>query len=131
MRLSEAEVRKWVKLYSDEIMHFNEEDIEYVVRMGQYLDVILLPDNAGLVGYITYKDFDCKKKMNVVILYCRPEKRGLYIGYMFRKIEEVAKQEGVTDIILGASASGYKEEKFNKMLNRFGYSSCASYIKRI
>lgn len=111
-------------------MHFSAEDIEYVVKFGQYLDVILLPDDAGVVGYTIVKDFDCKKKMSMVLFYCRPEKRGLYLRYMFRKIEEIAKQEGVTKVIIGNSVSGYKEEKFNRMLSYFGYKS-GGYSKEI
>lgn len=131
MKLSEAEVRKWVQIYSDDIMHFNEGDKEYVTRLACGLDAEILPEDSGVIGYYVYKDFDCKKKLNVVILYCRPEKRGQYIRYMFRRIEEIAKQEGASDIIIGASDSGYKEARFNKVVQSFGYKESASFIKRI
>lgn len=125
MKLSEAEVRKWVQVISDDYMHYLPEDFEYVVRLGSVLEVDLLPDDAGLIGYVVVKDFDCKKKMNVVLLYCRPEKRGLYLRYMMRRIEEIAKQEGVVRVLIGDSTSGYKQDKFNNMLRYFGYKHSA------
>lgn len=130
MKLSEAEVRRWARLYSDELMHFSAEDLEYIVALGCQLDAILLPDGAGVIGYVIIKDFDCKKKMNVVIFYCKPECRGKYLRYMFRRIEETAKQEGAVKINIGDSISGYKEEKFNHMLEYFGYKS-NGFVKEI
>ena len=130
MKLSEAEVRKWAKLYSDELMNFNDEDFEYIVGIGKLLDVILLPEDSGIIGYITNKDFDCKKKLSVVIFYCKPEQRGKYLRYMFREIERVAKQEGAVKVSIGSSISGYKEAKFNRMLEYFGYRN-NGYIKEI
>lgn len=123
MKLSVEEVRKWVQLINDECMSFNEEQLEYVLRFGDKVDAIVLPEDAGVVGYTVAKDFDCKKKMYVVLFYCRPEYRGQYLVYMFRRIEEVAKQEGATSIFIGDSISGYKEKKFNRMLEYFGYVS--------
>lgn len=130
MKLSEAEIRKWAQKISDELLHFSTEDMEHIVKYGQFLDTILLPEDSGVIGYTTYKDFDCKKKMNVVIFYCRPEYRGRYLRYMFRKIEEVAKQEKVTKVLIGDSVSGYKEKKFNRMLEYFGYRS-SGHVKEI
>ena len=130
MKLSEAEVRKWVQIISDDYMHYSPEDFEYVVKFGQYMDIELLPGDAGVIGYHIYKDFDCKKKMNVVLLYCRPEQRGLYLRYMMRRIEEMAKQEGVKKIIIGSSISGYKEDKFNRILGYFSYRN-NGYAKEI
>lgn len=121
MKLSEAEVRKWAQIISEDIMHFSKEDIEHVVMYGQYLDAILLPEDAGIVGYTIVKDFDCKKKMCMVLFYCKPEYRGRYLRYMFRRMDEIAKQEGVAQITIGDSISGYKSEKFNSMLEYFGY----------
>ena len=112
-------------------MHYSDEDFEDVVQCGKVLDVDLLPEDAGGIAYTIYKDFDCKKRMNVLLFYCRPEYRGRYLRYMFRRLEEIAKQEGVAEILIGASDTGYKEDKFNKMLNYFGYNRVASYIKRI
>ena len=130
MKLSEAEVRKWVQIISDDYMHYTDEDFEYVVSMGKYLDGEVLPDESGVIGYMVVKDFDCKKKLSVVLLYCKPEKRGLYLRYMMRRIEDLAKQEGAVKVNIGASISGYKEEKFSHMLEYFGYRH-HGYIKEI
>ena len=111
-------------------MHYSVEDFEYVVQMGSFLDVDVLPDEAGIIGYVIVKDFDCKKKLNVVLLYCKPEYRGKYLRYMMRRIDEIAKQEGVVKIYIGDSDSGYKEEKFNKMLSWFGYRS-GGHVKEV
>ena len=64
MKMSAAEVRKWVQVYSDDLMHFSEEELEYVVSVGKLLDVETLPDEAGIIGYVIVKDFDCKKNDN-------------------------------------------------------------------
>lgn len=130
MKLSEAEVRKWVDIISDDITDISEEDKAYVTRYGQYLDIDVLPNDAGIIAYSIIKDFDCKKKMSVVILYCRPEYRGRYLSYMFRRIEEIAKQERAIKVVIGDSVSGYKEKKFNNMLGYFGYGRCG-YSKEI
>lgn len=130
MKLSEVELRKWVQVYNDDIMHFNEDEVEHVLSLGRVCDAEILPEDAGIIGYIIVKDFDCKKKLSVVILYCKPEYRGRYLRYMMRRIEEIAKQEGITKVSIGSSISGYKEEKFNKMLEYFGYRT-NGYVKEI
>ena len=130
MKLLEKQIRKWVQQISDNYMHYSVEDFEYVVQMGRFLDVDVLPDEAGIIGYVIVKDFDCKKKLNVVLLYCKPEYRGKYLRYMMRRIDEIAKQEGVVKIYIGDSDSGYKEEKFNKMLSWFGYRS-GGHVKEV
>lgn len=121
MKVSEAEIKKWAQQISDDYMHFNEEDLQYVCDICKIAEFDLLPGEAGVIGYIIHKDFDCKKKMSVVLLYCKPEYRGKYLRYMMRRVEEIAKQEGVKKISIGSSISGYKEERFNRMLEYFGY----------
>ena len=130
MKLSAEEVRSWVKQISDDYMHYSPEDFEYVVQMGWYLDAEVLPENAGVIAYTIVKDFDCKKKMSVVLLYCKPEYRGRYLRYMFRRIDEIAKQEGVVKIFIGDSDSKYKEEKFNNILSYFGYR-VSGHVKEV
>ena len=66
----------------------------------------------------------------VVLLYCKPEYRGRYLRYMFRRIEEIAKQEGAVKIFIGDSDSGYKEEKFNRVLSYFGYR-VSGHVKEV
>lgn len=130
MKMSAAEVRKWVQIISDDYMHYTPEEIDWAVKTGQYIDGEELPDGAGVIGYIVVKDFDCKKKLSVVLLYCKPEYRGKYLRYMMRRIEEIAKQEGASKIAIGSSISGYKEKKFDRMLEYFGYRH-NGYIKEI
>lgn len=130
MKKSEAEIRKWVQIISDDYMHYTDEQKEYIISMAKYFDFETLPEDMGCIGWMCVKDFDCKNKMNVLILYCRPEGRGRYLRYMFRRLEEIAEQEDAHEIIIGRSISGYKEDKFNRMLEHLGFSTYA-YSKRI
>lgn len=130
MKLSEKEIRKWVLEISDDYMHFSPEHFERIVQLGSALESEVMFDGGGVISWITVIDFDCKKKLNVVLFYCRPEKRGRAFIPMLRRIEEIAKQEGAEKIIIGCSISGYKEEKFNRILTRFGYGYCG-YTKEV
>lgn len=130
MKLSAAEIRKWVQTISDDYMHFDAEQFEWVISVVNVLEVDLLPEDAGGIAYLITKDFDCKKKLSVVLLYCKPEYRGKYLRYMMRRIEEIAKQEGASKVAIGSSISGYKEAKFDRMLEYFGYQH-NGYIKEI
>jgi hypothetical protein len=89
--------------------------------MAGVFDFEVMSDDSGVIGWITTQDFDCKKKLSVLLLYCRPEYRGRSFIPMLRRLEEIAKQEGAEEIIIGSSISGYKGDKFNKVLSRFGY----------
>lgn len=130
MKASAEAIRKWAKIYNDELHVYKPEHYEQVKKICSLLDYEELPDDSGVFAWLIAEDFDCKKRMNVVILYCRPEKRGRYLRYMFRRIEEIAKQEGCVDVIIGRSVSGYKEEKYIKALSYFGYTP-SGYNKRI
>lgn len=130
MKLSEEKIRGWVQTISDDYMHYDAEGIERAVAVGKLLDYYLLPEDAGGIGYHIYEDFDCKKRLGVIIFYCKPEYRGKYLIDMFRHIEDIAKQEGVSKITIGSSISGYKEEKFNRMLSYFGFKN-NGFIKEI
>lgn len=130
MKMSVAGIRKWVQRISDDYMHYDAEEMERVIWMAQYLESEELPDDSGVIGYLVYKDFDCKKKLSVVLFYCRPEYRGRYLSYMFRRLEEIARQEGAVKIFIGDSFSGYKEEKFNHALERYGYRS-SGHVKEV
>jgi len=130
MKQSEETLRKWVQVISDDYMHYSPEDLDYIVNLSSFYDFETLPEEAGCIGYSAFKDFDCKKRLNVLILYCKPEYRGKYFYYMLRRIEEIAKDNGCESIVMGASISGYKEQSFNKALERFGYSNIG-YIKEL
>ena len=130
MKQSAEVIRKWVRLISDDYMHFTPEQEDYACQLASVCDFDIMPDGSGVVGYIIAKDFDCKIKMNVLLFYCRPESRGRSFIPMLRHLEKMAKANGAEKVIIGCSTSGYKEEKFNRILERFGYSNCA-YSKRI
>lgn len=124
-------IRKWVQEISNDYMHYSDSDKEYVINIAQYMDWESLPNDEGCIGYIISKDFDCKKKLSVVLLYCKPEYRCIKnLIYMFRRFEEIAKQECCECILFGNSISGYKEKKFNNIVEHFGYKS-SGYIKEI
>lgn len=130
MKPSAAIMKKWVSIYESDIGKLTDEQIEIACSVCGMCDYEELPDDAGILFWIIAKDFDCKKRMSVVILYCRPEKRGRYLRYIFKRLEEIAKSEGVVEIAIGHSVSGYKEDKFEKMLMRMGYTP-GIYSKRV
>lgn len=121
MKQSVVEIRKWVQIISDDYMHYTPEQYEHACAMASVFDFEVMPNEGGVIGWIVAQDFDCKKKMSVLLLYCKPEYRGRSFIPMLRRLEEIAKQEGVDEIIIGSSISGYKGDKFNKVLSRFGY----------
>lgn len=130
MKQSVEEIRKWVQIISDDYMHYTPEQYERVCAMANTFDFEIMPNETGVIGWLVVEDFDCKKKMSVLLLYCKPEYRGRSFIPMLHHLEEIAKQEGVDEIIIGSSISGYKGDKFNSALSKFGYSA-ATYIKRI
>lgn len=129
MKPSAEKIKKWVDAYCSDCVTLTDPQIEYVSSLCDVCDYEELPDDAGVMMWHIAKDFDCKKRMSVLILYCRPEKRGHYLRYMLRRLEEIAAQEGAVELAIGRSISGYKEDKFNRMLQHFGYAPCV-YSKR-
>lgn len=125
-------IKKWVQVISDDYMHYSDEDKVYIESIAKYMEWESLPNEEGCIGYLISKDFDCKKKLSVVLLYCKPEYRCIKnLIYMFRRFEEIAKQEGCVSILFsGGSISGYKENKFNNIIEHFGYK-CSGFIKEI
>lgn len=130
MKPRAATIRKWVKIYSEEMGGLSEEQVSYIYSISGICDYEELPEGSGFILYMIAKDFDCKKRMSVLVLYCRPEKRGLYLRYIFRRLEEIARAEGVVEVAIGHSISGYKEDKFERMLTRMGYEP-SIYSKRV
>lgn len=129
MKPSAETIKKWVNVYCDDCMPLTQEQRAHVMYLLLYSEYEELPDDAGVFAWSIMKDFDCKKKMFVLALYCRPEKRGLYLRYMLGRLEEIAKQEKVAEVSIGQSISGYKAEKFNRILEHFGFAPSA-YSKR-
>ena len=130
MKASEAAIKKWAKIYNDDLHVYKPEHYEHIKKICSVLDYEELPEDAGVFAWVIAEDLDCKKRMNVIILYCKPEYRGRYLRYMFRRIEEIARQEGCVDITIGRSVSGYKEDKYIKILSYFGYAP-SGYNKRM
>lgn len=130
MKQSAEEIKKWVQVISDDYMHFSETEQEYVARCASVCDFELMPNDSGVIGWYTGVDFDCKKKMFVVLFYCRPELRGRSFIPMLERIEEIAKSENVESICIGDSISGHKESVFAKVLLRHGYKP-SGFKKRI
>ena len=129
MKPSAETIKKWVNAYCDDCTPLTQDQRNYVAAMCEVCEYEELPNDAGVFTWIVVKDFDCKKRMCVLILYCRPEQRGRYLRYMFRRFDEIAKQEDAVEVSIGHSISGYKEDKFNRMLEYFGYTP-SGYSKR-
>lgn len=129
MKPSAEIIKKWVDIYCDDCHPLTQDQRDYVAAMCRVCEYEELPNDAGVFTWVVLKDFDCKKRMSVLILYCRPEQRGRYLRYMLRRLEEIAKQEDAVELSIGQSVSGYKEEKFNRMLGYFNFTPCA-YGKR-
>lgn len=130
MKPRAATIRKWVKIYSSDMGRLSDEQVSYIYGIMGICDYEELPDESGFILYSIAKDFDCKKRMSVLVLYCRPEKRGLYLRYIFQRLEAIGRAEGVVEIAIGHSISGYKEDKFERMLTRMGYGP-SIYSKRL
>ena len=130
MKPSVATLKKWTKVINEDYMHLSGDELKYVMGTASRCDYEELPEDSGVIAWVTGKDFDCKKRMYVVLLYCRPERRGRYLIHMMKRLEAIAAESGVTELIIGQSISGYKEKSFNRMLGHFGYTACG-YSKRI
>jgi hypothetical protein len=109
-------------------MHWTDIQKEYVCKMCEGVEWEIWKDNIGVIGWLTVIDFDCKLKTNVLLLYCKPEYRGLEFLPMIKRLEEIAKSEGAEKIIIGESMSEYKEKKFNSLFSRLGYNN-SGFIK--
>lgn len=123
MKMPVAVIKNWVDIISDDCMHFSDSQKEYVVSMAKNFDYEIWKDGIGCIGWLTMLDFDCKKKCNVLLLYCKPEYRGREFIPMVRRLEQIAKAEGAEQIVIGESVSGYKGNKFNAMFSRLGYNT--------
>lgn len=131
MKLDKETLLKLIKIISDDYMHWPEEEIPFVLNFCSACDFYIYPDDKGCIGWLTIKDIDCKLKTIVLVFYVKPEYRGTKIFFdMLERIEQIAKDENATEIQIGPSISGYKEEKFNEIFARYGYET-NGYKKRI
>lgn len=130
MTEKERIIDKWLPIISDDYMHFTPEQMQYA-KMFSLKCSVEEYDDRGVMMWATIKDIDSVIRTQVLLFYIKPEFRGsnLFLT-MIKNLERIVKKEGSTEIIIGASISGYKEEKFNKIFTKFGYTS-AGFIKRI
>lgn len=123
-------VDKWLPIISDDYMHFNEEAMEYAKKFALQCSIKDY-DDRGVMMWLTVKDIDSVMRTQVLLFYIKPEYRGskLFLT-MIKNLETIVMKEGSKAIIIGASISGYKEDKFNKIFTKFGYTQ-AGYIKKV
>lgn len=123
-------VDKWLPIISDDYMHFNEEAIEYAKKFALQCSIKDY-DDRGVMMWLTVKDIDSVMRTQVLLFYIKPEYRGskLFLT-MIKNLETIVVKEGSKAIIIGASISGYKEDKFNKIFTKFGYTQ-AGYVKKV
>ena len=128
MKQSAEVIKKWVDIISDDYMHYTDEQKKYVCKLASVIDFEIIDNDIGVIGWATMRDFDCKIKTNVLILYCKPEYRGNKFIPMLRRLENIARSEGAEKIIIGNSISGYKSKIFDLIIKRNGYSN-NGYLK--
>lgn len=124
-------LRKWIKIISDDYMHWDSEYIDNVILpMAKTCFFEILPDDKGVIGYIPFMDWDKKKKLAMQLLYLKPEHRCMTnFCEMIQLIDSTAKEFNCDEIQIGYSVSGYKEEKFNKLFSRYGYKQKSTWVK--
>ena len=123
-------IDKWLPIISDDYMHFTPEQFAYAKLFSMQCTVKSY-DDRGVMMWATVKDIDSVMRTQVVLFYIRPEYRGsnLFLT-MIKNLETIAMKEGSKEIIIGRSIAGYKEEKFNKIFTKFGYTQ-AGFIKKV
>ena len=123
-------IDKWLPIISDDYMHFTPDQFAYAKLFSMQCNVKDY-DDRGVMMWATVKDVDSVMRTQVVLFYIKPEYRGsnLFLT-MIKNLETIAMKEGSKEIIISGSISGYKEEKFNKIFTKFGYTQ-AGFIKKV
>lgn len=123
-------IDKWLPIISDDHMHFTPDQFAYAKLFSMQCTVKDY-DDRGVMMWATVKDVDSVMRTQVVLFYIKPEYRGTNLFLtMIKNLETIAMKEGSKEIIIGASISGQKEEKFNKIFTKFGYTQ-AGFIKKV
>lgn len=123
-------IDKWLARISDDYMHFTPAQMDYAKKFSLSCSIKEY-DDKGVMMWATVKDIDSVIRTYVLLFYIKPEHRGSNIFLtMIKNIETIAKKESAKEIIIGASISGYKEEKFNKIFTKFGYTN-SGFIKKV
>lgn len=115
-------IDKWLAIVSDDYMHFTPEQAAYVKSLMLNCSIKEYGDQ-GVMVWCSCVDTDCVRKTQSILFYIKPEYRGgkLFLT-MIKNLETIAIAEGAKKVIIGNSTSGYKEEKFNKIFERYGYT---------
>lgn len=114
-------INKWLNIISADYMHFDQPGFENAYKYAQHCEIKEYEDK-GIMMWFTGLDMDYQIRTQVLLFYIKPEYRGsnLFLT-MIKDIETIAVKENAKEVIIGASISGYKEEKFNKIFTKFGY----------
>lgn len=123
-------IDKWLPIISDDYMHFTPDQFDYAKSFAMQCSVKEY-DERGVMMWATVKDIDSVMRTQVILFYVKPEYRGsnLFLT-MIKNLETITMKEGSKEIIIGGSISGYKEEKFNKIFTKFGYTQ-TGFIKKV
>lgn len=123
-------IDKWLPILNADYLHFDESGLENARKYAMACNIQEYGDK-GVMMWATLRDIDNIVKTNVLLFYVKPEYRGsrLFLT-MVKKLEKIAIKEEAKAIVIGSSVSGYKEEKFNKIFEKFGYLP-NGFIKRL
>lgn len=123
-------IDKWLPILNADYLHFDEDGLENARKYARIASIKEYGD-MGIMMWATVRDIDNVLKTNSLLFYVKPEYRGTKLFLtMIKNLEIIAVKEGAKAIIIGSSASGYKEEKFNKIFAQFGYLP-NGFIKRV
>lgn len=123
-------IEKWLTRISNDYMHFDEKGKENARNYARICTIKEYEDK-GVMMWGNIIDIDGLPKNVCMLFYVRPEYRGsnLFLT-MIKNLENISIKDGVKEIIIGTSVSGYKEEKFNKIFSLLGYKS-VGFTKRL
>ena len=123
-------IEKWLTIISDDYMHYDDAGKEIARQYARVCDIKEYEDK-GVMMWKTIIDIDAVAKTTVLLFYVKPEYRGsnLFLT-MLKDIETISISDGAKEIIIGASISKYKEDKFNKIFSHFGYNQ-VGFMKKV
>lgn len=122
----ERKILKWAKIAQDELNCFDDLDdtVAYVNKLAEMnmLKVEELSDERGVVAYMIVPDFKGSLLCSELFMYIKPEYRGdiKLLNEVIKVMEEAAKENSCKFVTIGANI-GYRDEKFLKILSRYGY----------
>lgn len=80
-------------------------------------------DDTGIFAYLFADDFAGNKIMSELLFYIKPAYRGSLklVREYINKAENIAKENSCNSIKIGGNI-GYKDDKFIRLLKRWGYT---------